>query len=149
MTKPAVPKSIVVYVDDDPDDISLIEQSFMNLSKNIEIVTFQEGNHALSYLQNIGFQDPTPCLIILDINMPGLNGRDLLIRMRDNDHFKNVPIVLFSTSSSLRDKEFAKRYNAGFITKPLLLDQMNAITDQFIEHCSEEHQKNIRRGNKN
>jgi hypothetical protein len=51
--------------------------------------------------------------------------------------------VLFTTSSSQIDKDFAIKYNAGFITKPLNMHQMEMITDQFIDHCSDEIRKKI------
>lgn len=147
MTKSSMPKSIVVYADDDQDDILLLEHSFSEYSSNVDMVTFMEGSHVLSYLENLTFQEPSPCLVILDINMPGLNGKEVLIRLRDNERYKNIPVVLFSTSSLPGDRDFARKYDAGFITKPLQLDQMKAITDEFIEHCTEDHKKNIRSKN--
>jgi hypothetical protein len=57
----------------------------------------------------------------------------------------SVPVVLFTTSSSNLDKEFAKKYDAGFITKPLDISQMQMITELFVEHCSDEIKNNIRK----
>ena len=76
--------------------------------------------------------------------MPVINGREVLKRLREVELFKVVPVVLFSTSSQPVDKSFAKWYNAGFITKPIDVKQMELIADQFIEYCSEENQKKIR-----
>jgi CheY-like chemotaxis protein len=86
-----------------------------------------------------------PCLIILDINMPLLNGRDVLRKVRELPHLSSIPVVLFSTSSSPEDKEFARKYDAGFVTKPLDVSQMEMITELFVEHCSDEIKRNIRR----
>jgi CheY-like chemotaxis protein len=77
--------------------------------------------------------------------MPIINGKEALIRIRENERYKSVPVVLFTTSSLPLDQSFAKRYNAGFVTKPIEAKQMQYITDHFIDHCAEDIQKNIRR----
>jgi CheY-like chemotaxis protein len=77
--------------------------------------------------------------------MPVFNGKEVLTRLREIDKFKSIPVVLFSTSSQPTDINFAKRYDAGFITKPLDMQQMEIIADQFIEHCTEEIRKKIRK----
>jgi CheY-like chemotaxis protein len=145
MTKSIAPKNLIIYVDDDPDDLILVEQSFRQYSNNVEVITFMDGTHAFNYLKSLPEFDPVPCLIILDINMPGLNGKGILIKLRDLSRFKSVPIVLFSTSSLPSDKEFAILHSAGFVTKPLDINQMEAITDQFIDQCTEEIRKKIRK----
>jgi CheY-like chemotaxis protein len=145
MLTPVTPKNIVFYADDDSDDLDLVQDAFARFTKNVEVVTAKDGVQALSYLQSLNLQSPTPCLIILDINMPILNGRDVLKKIKEMPHLLTVPVVLFSTSSSTLDKEFARRYNAGFVTKPLDVSQMQMITELFVDHCSDEIKRNIRR----
>ena len=145
MTKFTAPKNLVVYADDDPDDIDLVEEAFRQFASNVEVMTFQNGIQALSYLKNLSAADMLPCLIILDINMPVLTGKEVLVRLRQIELYENTPVVLFTTSSMPLDRNFALQYNAGFVTKPLGFEQMEIITRQFIDHCSEETQKKIRR----
>jgi CheY-like chemotaxis protein len=145
MTKFTTPKNIVVYADDDQDDIDLVEEAFRHYTQNVEIVTFANGGEVLSHLKTLSGADAMPCLIILDINMPVVNGKEALVRLRQMDGFDSVPVVLFTTSSMPVDKSFAERYNAGFITKPLGFEQMEIITKQFIDHCTEETRRKIRR----
>jgi CheY-like chemotaxis protein len=145
MTNYIAPRNIVIYADDDPDDIELVEEAFRHFAHNVEVHTFQNGSHALSYLKNLSEDDPSPCLIILDINMPVLNGKETLVRLRQLEKYEQVPVVLFTTSSMPLDKVFAQHYNAGFVTKPLGFEQMKIITKEFINHCTEETQKKIRR----
>lgn len=145
MTKFTAPKNIVVYADDDADDIELVEEAFRHFTNNVEVVTFSNGSEVLSYLKTLSADDVLPCLIILDINMPVLNGKEVLVRLRQIDAFNGVPVVLFTTSSMPVDRSFAERYNAGFVTKPLGFEQMEIITQRFIDHCTEETQRKIRR----
>ena len=145
MTKSTTPRNIVLYADDDPDDLELVQESFAKYSNNVDVITYRDGNQALNYLRNLGELEPAPCLIILDINMPFMSGKEVLVKIREMERFKSIPVVLFTTSSMPLDKSFAKRYDAGFITKPLDINQMEFITQEFIEHCADEIKKNIRK----
>jgi CheY-like chemotaxis protein len=145
MTRTPLPKHLVLYADDDPDDIEFVETAFSASTENVELITAYNGFDVLEYLKSLNNLDPDPCLIILDVNMPGMNGKDTLIHIRQMERFSKVPIVLFTTSSLDQDLRFAQKHNAGFITKPLNSVQMEKITETFIEHCSDEVRKNIRR----
>jgi CheY-like chemotaxis protein len=145
MIKQPTLKNIVFYADDDVDDLELVQDAFNRYTNNVEVVTAKDGVQALSYLKSLNDHTPTPCLIILDINMPVLNGRDVLKKIKEMPPLASVPVVLFSTSSSTMDKEFAKKYEAGFITKPLDVSQMEMITELFVEHCRDEIKRTIRK----
>lgn len=144
MTSQLQPKHIVLYAEDDEDDRMLLMETFARYYSSIELVCVNDGRKAISYLESLDLIDPSPCLIILDINMPLMDGREALKRIRNMNRFKEIPIVMFSTSSQLSDKEFAEKNNAAFITKPIDFSQMNFIVDVFINHCSEDVQKSIR-----
>ncbi|RYZ00678.1 MAG: response regulator [Chitinophagaceae bacterium] len=145
MTHSISPKNIVLYADDDPDDLQLVQDAFAQFARDVEVVTATDGGQALSYLEALSEFDPLPCLIILDVNMPVVDGKQVLRRLRSLDRFAEVPVVLFTTSSQPADQNFAEKLSAGFITKPLQYKQMELITDQFIAHCAEEIRKKIRR----
>lgn len=138
-------KHIVLYADDDPDDLMLVTEAFNRYANNVKMVTASDGKEALSFLENLSEKDPSPCLIILDINMPRLNGKEALKKIRQIKRFQNIPVVLFTTSSFHADKEFASQHNASFITKPLDVRHLEMIADQFIDHCSDDIKKNISR----
>lgn len=140
-----MPKNIVFYADDDTDDLDLVQDAFARYSKNVEVLTARDGSQALHYLSSLSEADPTPCLIILDINMPAMNGKEVLKHIRTIERYESVPVVLFTTSSFPQDESFAKKYNAGFVTKPLDVKQMEVITELFIDHCTDEIKKSIRR----
>jgi CheY-like chemotaxis protein len=144
MTKSISQKNIVLYVDDDIDDLMMVQEAFSMYAQNVEVILLKDGIEALSYLKRLSRFDPTPCLIILDINMPKMNGREVLHEIRKMDRFNDVPVVMFTTSSQLQDKAFAIKYKAGFLTKPVDMTQLEIITNRFIEHCNNEVQKNIR-----
>jgi len=140
-----LPKNVVLYADDDIDDLQLIKEAFSPYSDNVELITVSDGLEAVTYLENIPLHQPTPCLIILDINMPRMDGKEALKTIRDINRFEEIPAILFTTSSQSKDKEFAKIYNAGFLTKPIDYHQVDKIAGQFIDHCSDEIKKQLLR----
>ena len=136
-------RNIVLYADDDHDDLELVKDAFKEHSQNVQLITVMDGFQVLAYLKNLSPTDATPCLVILDINMPRLNGKDTLVQLREMPRFKDVPAILFTTSTQPRDKAFAQQYNAGFITKPIDVAQLDLIASQFIQHCADETRRDI------
>jgi CheY-like chemotaxis protein len=109
MIKSISPKNIVFYADDDIDDLELVQDAFDQYSENVEVITATDGSKALSYLSNLTHNDTLPCLIVLDINIPVINGKEVLERLREIDHLQSVPVVLFTTSSQFMDKSFCQK----------------------------------------
>jgi len=149
MTTEMSTKNVVLYADDDQDDLDLVREAFSRFSHNVELVTVTDGFQVLSFLKNLSALDQTPCLIILDINMPRLNGKETLMQLREMDRYKDVPTILFTTSTQPKDQAFAQQYKAGFLTKPIDVTQLDFIADQFINHCIEEIKRDIGRPTSN
>lgn len=149
MTQSLPPKSLVLYADDDPEDIELVSEAFQAYTRNVELMTFKDGVDMLRYIETIDPFHTLPCLFIIDINMPRMNGKETLQRLRQVKPFSEVPAVLFSTSSLPSDAAFAKNFNAGFVTKPLHTHQLHLIVDEIIDHCSDHVKKMIRKKNGN
>ena len=131
-------KVVIFYADDDPDDREFLSDAFKHHPADIELVTCENGVDAVQYFKNVLPFEPLPCLIILDLNMPMIGGKEVLRRLRTMDRVKDVPVVFFTTSSQEADKVFDRQYNVGFITKPESMEQMENIVDQLIDHCTED-----------
>ncbi len=145
MTKSLPPKSLVLYADDDLDDISLIREAFHEYSHVIDLLTFSDGIQLLNFLEQLTPLQAAPCLVILDINMPRLNGKEILEKIRSKNELQEVPVVLFSTSTLPAEARFARALNAGFVSKPLIASQIHQIVDELLAHCSEEVKRKINR----
>src|SRR4051812_9796913 len=104
MSESIVSRNIVIYADDDKDDLELVQDAFAQYAQNVEVLTFMDGSSVLSFIEGMTENDTLPCLIILDINMPVMNGKEALIMIRQIKQFESVPIVLFTTSSQPIDK---------------------------------------------
>lgn len=149
MTKSLPPKSLVLYADDDADDRELIKDAFEEYASVVELKMFERGTDLLHFLHQIKPLQPAPCLIILDINMPGLDGKQTLRRIRSMEDFREVPVVLFTTSILPAEAAFAQLHNAGFVTKPLHGNQIRTILHQLIDHCTKEIKEKFRRNKEN
>jgi CheY-like chemotaxis protein len=145
MSESLTPKNRIVYADDDPDDLELVQDAFRRYTYDVDVILFTDGIRVLNYFRTLSADSHLPCLIILDVNMPGLNGREVLVALREMPIYKSTPVVLFTTSNQPADRNFAEKYGAGMITKPLDVRHMEVIASQFIDHCSEDIQKEIRR----
>lgn len=125
----------ILYVDDDVDDIEFVTRAFSRTVNNVNLVVRNDGLQALEFLEERASID-LPCLIILDINMPRMGGKETLKEIRTDDRFDEIPVVFFTTSSYDADILFARQYRAGFITKPIDNRQMISIVDKFLEFCA-------------
>lgn len=141
MRQTKLTKHIVIYADDDEDDLLLVEQAFLDYSSKVELVPFMDGRLALKYLKDLPKGEKLPCLIILDINMPGMDGKKILRELSTIKKYAKTPKILFSTSSDPADKAFAAKFEAGYITKPMNMKQLEAIVKQFVDYCIDKTKK--------
>lgn len=128
-------KHTIFYAEDDLDDLFIVKQAFQSYDGTIRIIHVNNGLEALDVLQGLNENDTLPCLILLDINMPGMDGRETLMRIKQHDRLKHIPAAMFSTSSSALDKDFAAKWNARFFTKPLVYSEMEKMVDTFVAIC--------------
>lgn len=114
----------ILWADDDIDDLMLMREALAGIDHRHKIVEATNGREVLDYLNSIENPAYFPCLIILDMNMPVLNGRETLAILKSEEKFNSIPVVIFTTSSSELDRMFCKRFGVEMFTKP----------DDFIGH---------------
>lgn len=111
----------VLLVEDDPADAMLIEEALLEHGMARQISQVDDGVAALRYLR-----DPTlsrPDLIVLDLNMPRMNGRELLAVLKDDPDLLSIPVVVLTTSAAPEDVASAyDRHANAYVTKPVNLE---------------------------
>ncbi len=120
----------ILLVEDDEADIMLAQRAFerANIWNKMDVV--RSGQEALDYIYNQGnFTDrtkyPRPGLILLDLNLPGIDGRDVLDKLHKDSHMKSIPVVIISTSDYERDIEFGRaREVQHYLIKPIQVDNV-------------------------
>jgi len=129
-------KHKILYAEYDADDLFMVQQALEKYDGTLELQHAANGFEALRHLELSKASGSLPCLVVLDINMPGMDGKETLIRIRQNENFKNMTVVLFTTSSSDSDKAFARKWNAEFITKPLVYSELEQLATNFLNLCT-------------
>jgi CheY-like chemotaxis protein len=126
------PMGSILCVDDD-DDASLLETAVNQLHPGITFIKCFGGNEALNLLKS---SQSTPDLILLDVNMPLLNGFDCLKEIRKHARLKDIPVFMLSTSASQKDVAYALELGARkFITKPNTYRQICHLMSEIVEEC--------------
>ena len=132
----APPKFRVLLVDDNEDDVLLTKHAFRNLPFVIDFQVAGDGQQALAMLRHeLPYGDsPTPHVILLDLNMPRMDGRQLLAALKNDDVLKSIPTVILSTSAADDDVSNAYRNHAGaYMTKPIELHEFRSRMKRFAD----------------
>lgn len=118
----------IMLVEDDPGHARLIQKNLRRSNINNEIVALTDGQQAVDYLFSqgsyAGQKRPSPLLVLLDLNMPVLDGYQVLERMKASEQTKRIPVVILTTTDDAREVE--RCYNLGcnvYITKPMDYEQ--------------------------
>lgn len=120
-----------LLADDDQDDAELFAEALSTVDSSVDFHHVQNGLAVFEYLKNP--DDKRPDLIFLDLNMPLMTGWQCLSKLKNDPHLKNIPVIMYSTSSYQHDKDIAFQLGAsGFLTKPteykLLKNVLSNIT---------------------
>ena len=119
----------ILLVDDDEDDISLTRRAFEKGKMLNRLYVTQDGEEALEFLEHRGQYEntqvaPRPGIILLDLNMPGINGHQVLKKIKANEDLRRIPVIVLTTSDRQADVRgcYAEGANT-FITKPVEFSQ--------------------------
>ena len=109
---------IVLYADDDIDDKTWVNEACKAAHSPLALEFVSNGREVLRYLDGKTSHE-LPSLIVLDLNMPELDGRQTLKALKENSSYQNIPVAVVTTSSSRIDRDVCKRLGAAlFLTKP-------------------------------
>jgi CheY-like chemotaxis protein len=114
----------VLLVEDDTVDAMAVGRALKELKVRNELVHSTNGERALEYLSNPS--NGRPCVILLDLNMPGMNGVEFLKVIKADDTLKNIPVVVLAASNE--EKDIVETFNlgvAGYIFKPVDCKKFN------------------------
>jgi CheY-like chemotaxis protein len=122
-------KCFVLIAEDDEDDRSLYEGILRGVAEAVDFKFVENGRELINYLNT---QDSPPDLILLDLNMPLMDGRDALKVIHSDPKFKDIPVVCLTTSSSKEDRRFCGGLGAAFYTKPARMSEFCALVRSQI-----------------
>ena len=108
----------ILLVEDDRVDVMTIQRALAEIKVVNPVVNVEHGEAALDYLRTPG--NARPCIILLDLNMPVMNGIEFLQQVKQDPHLRAIPVVVLTTSDEQPDKERSFEYGvAGYLAKPV------------------------------
>ena len=126
----------ILLADDDVEDISIVQDAMKILGAEGVIWAAENGEHACSILERNFEASLTPCLIVLDLNMPKMNGTQTLKRLKADERFKDIPVIIYSTSINPLEKEKCLQIGAySYITKPVSFKESMETAKIFLQFC--------------
>ena len=123
----------VLLADDDEDDRMLFKELVSELSISAFLMTVEDGEELMNVLSTIQ-SSPPPHLIFLDINMPRMNGTQTLRRLKTDDRFRNIPVIIYSTSLNNIERDECLALGAhSYVIKPVSYRDTVATAKRFYE----------------
>lgn len=129
----------VLLVEDDPGDVLMTREAFEENKVANRLAVVSDGAEAMQYLRREGgYADaPVPDLVLLDLNLPRMDGREVLAAMKSDETLRSIPVVVLTTSEAEEDvlRSYALHANA-YVTKPVdfsrFIEVVRQIDDFFV-----------------
>jgi chemotaxis family two-component system response regulator Rcp1 len=120
----------VLLVEDSPGDVRLTQEAFRDANSSIKLHVAADGVEAMAFLKREGAhaQSPRPDLILLDLNLPKMDGREVLAHIKEDDDLKTIPTVILTTSDAEVDIVRSYELQANcYLSKPVQLDAFESL----------------------
>ena len=120
----------ILLIEDDPDDVELLQDALARHGVLYQMEVIKDGNAAIKYFKT---SEVYPEIIILDINLPKVHGRDVIVEIKSGSLFQNIPLLILTTSSSKHDMEHSYKYGADkYLLKPVTLEQIKETVEAIV-----------------
>ena len=123
-------KPVILYAEDDQDDFEVLKDALLQQTDKFNLVQAHNGLEVISSLDDI-----LPSLIVLDLNMPVMDGKQTLKWLKEHSQHKNIPVMIFTTSSREEDLKLCKSYDSTFFRKPTLYRDLLHIVQIMLQMC--------------
>ena len=120
----------ILLVEDSPGDVRLTQEAFREVNGAVCLHVASDGLEAMAFLRREGAQAhaPRPDIILLDLNLPKIDGREVLAQIKGDDSLKTIPTVILTTSDSEADITKTYQFHANcYLTKPVQLDAFEIL----------------------
>ena len=135
ITGQEVPSKFILLGEDDADDQEMLKEVFTSIDESFVLFFVNNGGEILSALEKLK-NNQLPCLIVLDYNMPGLNGADILKELGTNERYKHIPRIVWSTSASEKFKKLCLELGAAdYVIKPNNIKDLERIARYMLSIC--------------
>lgn len=127
----------ILVVDDDPEDHFIMQEYFSEAGLGDTVIFRENGEEALSYLAGLP-PNGLPALIVLDLNMPVLNGLQTLTMLKEQSHLRHIQVVIYSTSNNDHERQQCLEQGArDYFVKPFTLEAGTLMIERFRQMLAE------------
>jgi len=128
-----MPRINILLAEDNPADVFLIRESLKEHGIEFALDVAENGEQAMARLNQLRDEpdDGTPDLVVLDLNLPQIDGTELLRHLRNIPRLASLPVVIFTSSDSTQDRQNAAMLGAMYIRKPVNLDEFMKIGQEL------------------
>ena len=126
----------VLLVEDSAGDVRLTREVFREANRAIQLHVAYDGAEAMRFLRREGLhaKAPRPDLLLLDLNLPKMDGRQVLAQIKECEDLQNIPTVIFTTSTDQMDIAVSYKLHANcYLTKPIQLDEFESLIRSINE----------------
>ena len=128
-------QKFILLGEDDIDDQEILEEIFSSIDSSFRIQFINNGKKVVSHLEEIQ-DEHLPCLIVLDYNMPELNGAEILKNLDNNLRIKKVPKIIWSTSNAPAYKNMCLELGAcDYLVKPSKINMLEDMVKHMLSYC--------------
>jgi CheY-like chemotaxis protein len=132
----SLPSKFILLGEDDPDDQEMLTDVFSSIDNSFILLFVNNGKEVVSALEKLK-DEQMPCLIVLDYNMPGMNGAEILKEIGSNPRYKDVPKIMWSTSGSEKFKKTCLELGAAdYVIKPSNNEDLKKIANYMLSLCT-------------
>ena len=127
----------VLLVEDSPGDVRLTKEAFREANGEINLHVACDGMEAMAFLKHEGSyaNSPRPDFILLDLNLPRMDGREVLARIKNDEHLKTIPTIILTTSSAEEDIVRSYQLQANcYLSKPVQLDDFEGVVRSINDY---------------
>ncbi len=120
----------VLLVEDSPGDVRLTQEALREANQAVQLHVATDGVEAMQFLRNEGDHAHAPCpdLILLDLNLPRMDGREVLAQIKEDERLRTIPTIILTTSAAAADITRSYRLQANcYLTKPVQLDAFESV----------------------
>lgn len=127
----------IIFADDDADDLDLITGYFKQYEPSVSVLEFRNGREVISFLEEFAVNRELPVLLVLDMNMPRMNGKDTVLAIRKHPTLRSLPVLIYSTATGKEEEAFCKQYAVTWVNKPSNIEQVKYVAQVVAEFCKQ------------
>jgi CheY-like chemotaxis protein len=130
-----IPAKFILCGEDDKDDEELLNEIFSSVDESFSLFFVNNGRKLVSTLHQLP-DSGLPCLLVLDYNMPELNGAEILKELKQNDRYNSIPKLIWSTSGAEMYKQLCLNLGAAdYVIKPSNVNDLQKIVAYMMSYC--------------